>query len=92
MSRAWTDKDPDAVRRYSMDLVDLIPSGEALLTAEFSSVPSGLSFSGASVSSTEASALISGGTSGTNYRVTCRFSTDGDTVDDATLPLFVISR
>jgi hypothetical protein len=93
-TRAWPDKDPDAVWPYGMNLQGNLPEGEALVAVEWSATPSGLTFSDAEIDDTGfiASTTISGGAEGTNYRVTCRFTTTSGYSDDRSLPLFVISR
>jgi hypothetical protein len=83
--------DPNAVLDYTIDWSDWLPSGDTILSSSWS-VPAGLTEDSSSNTSTTATVWISGGTAGTNYRITNHITTTEGRQDDRTIPLFVLNR
>ncbi len=75
----WIVKDPDAVLNYAVDWG--VPLSNWLNGASIASVawtvPAGLALAGQSETATVATVVLSGGTAGEVYTVTCRITTNG---------------
>lgn len=83
MSAQSLVKQPGENRLYDMDFSPLLAEGETLSSCTVASTPVGLTLSGsATVSGSTASQRISGGTSGTRYKLTFTAVTSaGNTVE-----------
>lgn len=75
----WPDKDPDEVLDHIVDWNDsadpVLASGETISTVTWD-VPSGLVLDSQSNTTTTATAVLSGGTAGVKYQVSCKIVTD----------------
>jgi hypothetical protein len=82
----YIDKDPNATLDYTLDWGDYTQAGDALATASWStSAISGdaapLTIGVASTNNDKATVLISGGTAGNIYTVTCAITTTDGLID-----------
>lgn len=83
MSSETLVKQPAESRLFSMDFSPLLASGETLASVvSVTGLPVGLTIGAASYSGQVASARISGGTTGTRYKITFLVTTSaGNTVE-----------
>ena len=84
---SFDTKDPDDVLSYSWDFSDFLATAETISTIAFPDFPAGLTLDSSSNTSTVATAVISGGTAGTSYDVTCRITTSAGQTKDVTLTI-----
>jgi len=90
-------KDPDSTLNYSIDWSSWLDSGETIDSSTWI-VPAGLTEGSGAYASTSGSASttiwLSGGTSGVDYRVTNRITTDATPpkIDDRTILIKVRER
>lgn len=80
------DKDPNAILDYQWDWADWLAVGETISTAVFT-VPTGLTLSSQSNTTTTATAFLSGGTVDDGYKVTCRITTNQGRTEDRSIYL-----
>jgi hypothetical protein len=73
-------KDPDAVLDYNVDWEDWL--GSDTIASVSHTVPTGLTLDSETYTNTVATAIISGGTAGTRYEITCQITTAGGLTDD----------
>ena len=86
---AFIDKDPDATLDYSMDWSDWLAQGDALATQEWrvstiAGDASPMSVTSSSLNGVTATttAIVTGGTAGNTYTLTCKVTTDGGLTDE----------
>lgn len=84
-------KDPDATLDYIWDYSTWLPNNDTLVTVSFIASP-GITINSQSNTSTNATAWISGGSSGQVYSVTCRITTAQGRIDDRTVTIRVTDR
>ncbi len=84
-------KDPDSVLDYSFDWSSWLATAETLSTATWT-VPTGITKNSQSLTTTVATAWISGGTAGTSYNVACKVVTSGGRTDERTMTIIVRNR
>lgn len=84
-------KDPDAVLDYKRDWALWFASGETIQTSSWV-VPSGITKTNESVTSTSATVWLSGGTAGTDYTVVNRIITNQGRTDDRSFLIQVRDR
>lgn len=79
------EKDPQAKWPYTIDFVNLLPTGETLSTVTWT-VPTGLTKVSQANTTTAATAVLSGGTVGETYEVLCHIvTTPGGYENDRTI-------
>ena len=93
----YIDKDPSAVLDYTLDWSEYTQAGDSVSTATWTtSVISGdaapLTIGVASVNNDKATVLISGGTAGNIYTVTCAITTTENLVDRRNFRIVVKNR
>ena len=71
MSLETLIKDPSDELIYTFTLADFLGDGETISSAAITGDPSGLTIGSVTLSDSTATALISGGTAGETYEVTC---------------------
>lgn len=87
----WPDKDPADVLDYSLDWNDqlqLVTPADTIAAVVWT-VPAGLTAGAQYHAAGVATTWISGGTAGTDYRVTCRVTTSAGRVIERTVALYV---
>jgi hypothetical protein len=84
-------KDPDATLDYSVEWEQWLPPGDAIAASVWS-VPSGLVGVSEELSSTLATAVVSGGTVGETYELVNRVTTTSGKVDDRSIWLTIRQR
>lgn len=84
-------KDPDAVLDYTWDWSDWL-GADTITGAPTVTVPSGITKTSQSNTTTTVTAWLSGGTVGTTYDVICRIVTTGGRTDDRTIRIEVTER
>ncbi len=84
-------KDPDAVLDFGFDWSSWLATGETISAATWT-VPTGLTKTSQSATSTVATAWISGGTAGTSYELACKVLTSAGRTDERTMKIIVRSR
>ena len=75
-------KDPDATERFTFNFAAEL-DGETISTSDFV-LPDGLTEGSSSDTDSSASVLVSGGSEGLVYRLTCRITTSGGRTLDQT--------
>jgi len=93
----FIDKDPNATLDYTLDWAEYTQAGDAIATAAWTtSTISGdsapLSIGVASVNNDKATVLISGGSAGSIYTVTCAVTTTDNLVDRRAFRIVVKQR
>lgn len=83
-------KDPDAVLDYGWDWSDWL--GTDTITSKTITVPTGITKTTDSASSTAVLAWLSGGTVGVTYPVACRIVTVQGRTDERTLHIRIVNR
>lgn len=91
MAAARYVKDPDATLDYVWNWADWLGADTITGTPTFT-VPSGLTKTAQSNTTTTATAWISGGTAGTTYDVACKIVTAGGRTDERTIKITVRNR
>lgn len=81
-------KDPDAVLDYLFDWAIWLATGETISTSTVI-VPSGITLTNDSKTSTSATAWLAGGAAGQVYEVTNRISTNQGRTNDYTIHIIV---
>lgn len=90
--KTWT-KDPEATLDYTIDWDQDDWLGSDTITGTPTwTVPSGLTLSSQSNTTTAATAWISGGTADNDYDVECKITTTGGRTDERTIRLQVRER
>lgn len=86
---AFDPKDPDATKAYTWDFSKWLDTGETIASFDFPDFPAALTKVSDSNTSTDVTALISGGLEDASYNITCRIVTTGGQTEDltATLPV-----
>lgn len=84
-------KDPDAVLPWYWDWTDWLASGEAIASSLMTVSP-GLVLDSSGNSATSATAWLSGGTTGTSYRVSNRITTSQGRTDERSITIRVTNR
>jgi hypothetical protein len=74
-------KDPNSIKDYTWDWTSDL-GGDTVLAAQVTALPSDLTISAPTITSTHVSVNISGGVLGVKYRVTCRVSTNNSRTFD----------
>lgn len=85
----WT-KDPNSVLPYTVDWSDWL--GADTISTSAWTVPSGITQVSTSNTTTVATILLSGGTSGDSYSLTNRITTAAGLTDDRTIRINVLER
>lgn len=90
-------KDPDAVLDYGMDWSQWLNTGDTISSATWSvTAPTGdgdpIAVDSDSETTTVATAIVSGGTVGNQYDLTCRIVTAAGLTDDRTIRVTVVNR
>lgn len=90
-------KDPDAVLPYGIDWTAWLETGDAIASAAWTvTSPSGdadsIVVDSDSETDTVATAILSGGTLGNTYTVTCRITTDNGYIDDRSIVITVFNK
>jgi hypothetical protein len=86
-------KDPGAVLDYSFDwTVDGWIGADTITGTPVWTVPAGITKDSQSNTTTVATVVISGGTAGANYDVSCKITTAGGRTDERTFRLQVRDR
>jgi len=90
----WPDKDPNADKDYNLDWTARLASGETIISAVWTSSPSGLTHpvEDQSISNGVCTVWVSGGTAGTAYSLTCRITTSRGMVDDQTVTIKIVEQ
>ena len=96
-SGIFIDKDPNATLDYTMDWGEYTASGDALATATWTTITiSGdsapLSIGASTISGDKATVIISGGTAGNIYTVTCAITTTDSLIDRRAFRIVVKQR
>lgn len=97
VSKFWVTKDPHAVLPYGFDWTEWLETGDAIASATWTvTSPSDdaapIVVDSDSETDTVATAVLSGGTAGNTYYLTCRITTDNGYIDDRTLTVLVANR
>lgn len=85
------NKDPNAVLDYGFDWSSWLQTGETISSATWT-VPTGITKTSQTESTTETIVWLSGGTAGTSYDVSCRIVTSQGRTDDRTMTIKVAER
>ncbi len=80
-------KDPNAVLDYKVDWATWL-STDTIATVAWT-VPTGITQTSTSNTTTTATIWLSGGTAGTTYEIVCRITTAGGRTDDRTIGIRV---
>ena len=93
----YIDKDPNATLDYTLDWSEYTQAGDALATATWTtSTISGdaapLTIGAATINTDKATVLISGGTAGNIYTVTCAITTTDSLIDRRAFRIVVKQR
>lgn len=83
-------KDPDAVLDYTINWSDWL-DGDTISTSDWT-VPTGITKTTDSETSTTTTVWLSGGTVGTTYNMINRIVTDGGRTEDRTIAIMVSER
>lgn len=77
-------KSPDEIKRYSVDYVDWLDTGEYLQAAVVTASPSGpiIDVQGITSNDTDVSFFVTGGTAGTSYKLKTRATTTNGQVKE----------
>jgi hypothetical protein len=67
----WPDKDPSETLTYSLDLTEMIGTGDSVSTLQWAVSPTGPTITGVTPAGNPAQVKIAGGTAGMTYVVTC---------------------
>ncbi|MBK7002098.1 MAG: hypothetical protein IPH35_19700 [Rhodoferax sp.] len=91
MSRTFK-KDPDAELDFMVDWADwLEPMADTIASVAW--IPdTGLTVGATAMTTTTATAFISGGTAGDTLNVVCRVTTAGGRTDDRTITINIVNR
>lgn len=89
--RVWT-KDPQAVLDWAFDWSNWLAPGEVISGTPVVTVDSGLVKDSQSNTGSRVTVWLSGGTSGTTYKVACRVTTDQGRTDERTIGIRVTER
>lgn len=85
------DKDPDEVLDFTIDWSDWLPSGDTISTSAWT-VPSGITEDSKSNDTTKTWIFLSGGTDGTEYKLTNTITTAGGRTAQRTIQIKVAER
>jgi hypothetical protein len=88
--QSWPDKDPDEVLDYEIDWTSRLGS-DTIATSTWT-VPTGLTSASNSSTTTTATIWLSGGTTGTTYRVLNEITTAGGRTMDQTVTLKIADK
>lgn len=88
----FPDKAPAEIRNHALGVAKLIAVGHTLTAATWSNSPAGLTIVTSSIDLANARAVVkvSGGTVGTDYRLTCRFTTSDGQVRQRDIRLRIV--
>lgn len=87
MAQKYFVKDPSAVLDYKVDWATWL-STDTIATVAWT-VPTGITQTSTSNTTTTATIWLSGGTAGTTYEIVCRITTAGGRTDDRTIGIRV---
>lgn len=87
----WPGKDPDEVLDYTINWSRRLPAGDTIAASSWI-FPTGLTMNSAAYTNTSATVWISGGTTGTTYKVTNRVTTTVGRTMDQTVSLTIIEK
>lgn len=95
----WSPKDPDEIDTFGVDFAQRLDSADELASAAWTA-PSGLTIVSSALATSakhpsrnvRATAVISGGVSGTNYEIALRVTTTAGRTLDETAILPVVNR
>lgn len=73
-SHTFDDKDPQETDSFTFDWADRLTSGDTISGVAWT-VPSGITQASSSNTTTTATIILSGGTAGQNYSITCTITT-----------------
>jgi hypothetical protein len=86
------EKDPQAIWPYTINYVNLLPTGETISSVTWT-VPNGLTKVSQANTTTTATAVLSGGTAGQQYEVLCHITTTpGGYEDDRTIIIKAVPK
>lgn len=84
-------KDPDANLDYSFDWTSWMPYGDSISSLAWT-IPTGLTQTASSSTSTTATVWLSGGAVGQSYQIRCKITTASGRVDERTVTIIVRQR
>lgn len=88
---ATRTKDPDAKLEYGFNFSDWLYSGDQISTAAWT-VPTGLTTVSTQVGTEKVKIIVSGGTAGENYKLSCKITTTDGRIDERSFALNVENR
>lgn len=89
----WSKKDPVDVVGYKFNWSDVLASGEVITSADFSIAPSGSLIEDESTyDDTTATIVVSAGTAGAIYSISCTITTDADQTFKRSNQLWVLNQ
>lgn len=83
-------KDPDAILDYKVDWATWL--GSDTISAVTWTVPTGITQTAVSNTTTAVTIWLRGGTVGTTYEVACKITTAGGRTDERTIEISVVQR
>ncbi|ROZ89027.1 hypothetical protein EEB19_20170 [Gordonia sp. OPL2] len=85
-------KDPSTTRPYTQDWSKYLADIDDQISSVSFTVEAGLTKGAVSNTATNATVVLSGGTAGVSYDVTCQITTVGGVIDERTAQFLVQSR
>lgn len=86
------EKDPQAIWPYTIDYVNLLPTGETISSVTWT-VPTGITKVSQANTTTTATVVLSGGTAGQRYEVLCHIvTTPSGYEDDRTIIIQAVPK
>ena len=90
MIKVWV-KDPSSVLDWHFDWLDWLETGETIIASTMTA-DSGLTIAADSHTDTNTTSWLAGGTSGSQYTVTNRITTNQGRIDDRSITIRVMQR
>jgi hypothetical protein len=89
MALKWPDKDPEALKDYSLDWSAMLATAEVIESSAWSVLPTGLTLNGLPASFTDSvtTVWLSGGTAGVAYVVKNTIETDRGLIDERSITI-----